>query len=135
MSQLEEFAGQLMRIVRDRAIDACDALNRGAIAGPQGDRWRRLGEPTHEALETLIPDIVDQVLFELLAAADSGELPLAWRDPDGTTHDLEQIGASEMAGWLMLGVGGWRDTKSSHRFNDDNAGLQLDVDWGPESDR
>lgn len=129
---LEEFAGQLMRALRDRAIDACDALNRGAVNGAQGDRWRVLDTSTHEALDALIPDIVDQVLFELLAAVDNGSLPLAWLDADGSTHDLARLGASEMAGWFMLGAGGWRDSMSSRRFNDDNAGLQLDGEAGSD---
>ena len=134
MSELDEFASQLMRAVRDRAVSACDALIAGGIAGPQGDNWRRLGESAGEVLQALVPDVIDQVLFELLAAVDSGELPIAWRDPTGVLRDLEDLGGAEMAGWLMMGAGGWRDRHSSQRFNDYSAGLRLDFDWNSDSD-
>ena len=132
MSELDEFAHQLMRLVRDRAIVACDALVSGSIAGPQGDRWRRLSAPVGEELHALIPDVVDQVLFELLAAADSGELPLAWHGSSGAPKSFEDLGNSEMAGWMM-GTDGWRDRHSEQRFNDYNAGLRLDIDWNSDT--
>lgn len=134
MSELDEFAFQLMGAVRDRAIVACDALIAGRIAGPQGDSWRRLGGSASKALQALVPDVVDQVLFEFLAAVDSGELPMSWSDRSGTLRNLERLGSSEMAGWLMMGVGGWRDRHSSQRFNDYNAGLRLDIDWNSDTD-
>lgn len=129
---MDEFARQLMGVVRDRAIVACDALIAGAVAGPQGETWRRQDEAAREALLALVPDVIDQVLFEFLAAADSGELPMGWRDSAGALHDLDDLGSSEMAGWLMMGAGGWRDRHSAERFNDYNAGLRLDTDWNPD---
>lgn len=131
MPEIDEFARQLMQVVRDRAVVACDALIAGAIAGPQGDNWRQ-PRSASEALQALVPDVVDQVLFEFLAAVDSGELPVSWRDPSGVAEDLEDLGSSEMAGWLMMGAGGWRDRYSAQRFNDYNASLHLDIDWTSE---
>jgi hypothetical protein len=134
MSELDEFARRLMQLVRDRAVVACDALIAGGIAGPQGDNWRELGRPVGEALQALVPDVVDQVLFEFLAAIDGGELPMSWRDSSGAQQDMEDLGSSEMAGWLMMGAGGWRDRYSMQRFNDYTAGLRLDIDWNSQDD-
>jgi hypothetical protein len=134
MSELDEFARQLMQVVRDRAVVACDALIAAAIAGPQGDNWRRVGQPASEALQALMPDVVDQVLFELLSAIDSGKLPMSWRDSSGAQQDVEDLGSSETAGWLMMGAGGWRDRYSMQRFNDYTAALCLDIDSNSQDD-
>lgn len=130
MAELDEFAEQLMRVVRDRAVVACDRLLSGQMVGPQGERWKRVAAGNaREVLVALLPDVVDQVLFELLNAVDNGEFPLAWRDSLGALRPMGDLGSGELAGWLM-GSPGWRDRFSSQRFNGDNAGLRLDIDWG-----
>jgi hypothetical protein len=130
--ELERFAEQLMRLVRDRAISECDRLAAGAVAGPDGERWRSLltSEEARRAVDGLIPDIVDQALFELLNALDNGELPLAWRSIEGDALGLDQLGRREMAGWL-IGSPGWRHEHSSQRFHDPQAHLLLEI---PEDD-
>src|SRR6476660_3235482 len=116
---LGRFAEILMRRVRDEAVAVCDALAARRIAGPDGARWRGAlaGPDAERAVRELIPDVVDQVLFQLLDALDNGDLPLAWRRDDGTCIDLYDLGRSEMAGWFMAGDG-WRARHSAHRFFD-----------------
>lgn len=131
---LRRFARLLMFLVRDRSILACDQLAAGRVAGPDGERWRSLVTegPVRRAFEELIPDVVDQVLFEFLNAIDNDELPLAWRRSDGSCEGLESLGLGEMAGWLMMSDG-WRQRFSSQRFFDPLSGLQLWVDDACES--
>jgi len=114
---LTRFAELLIRLVRDRAIAACDQLADGQTRGPLGDRWRSIVEEpaAREAVKALIPDIVDQTLAELLNALDNGILPLAWRREDNSCIPLEDLGQGEMEGWLMGRVG-WRNSFSQQRF-------------------
>jgi len=117
-AELRSFAELLMRLVRDQAIDTCDALAAGRMGGYTGRRWHKLlgdDERGREAVHAVIPEIVDEVLFALLNALDQGDLPLAWRGEDGSYEDLSELGGSEMAG-DFLGEDGWRDHYSSQRF-------------------
>lgn len=118
-AELDRFAELLMRLVRDRTIATCDRLAAGRMGGPAGARWRDLveGASAHRAVRELIPDIVDQTLWELLHRAETGDLPLAWRRADGSPVPLEELGANEMAGWLMAtDEDGWRSRFSTQRF-------------------
>lgn len=94
-----------MTVVRDQAIVSCDRLTEGLIQGPSGERWRRVmaEESAEDALRTLLPEIVDQTLFQLLDAIDNDRIPLLWRGEDGTQAPLRDVGQWEMAGWLMGG--------------------------------
>lgn len=118
-AELHRFAEMLIRLVRDPSIDSCDALASRRMFGPTGERWRDLLADRHarEAMEQLIPDVVDEVLFKFLHALDHGDIPLAWRREDGSCVDLYDLGRSEMAGWL---VGSdpdcWRGRYSSKRW-------------------
>jgi hypothetical protein len=125
---LDRFAAVLMTRVRDPAISECDRLASGQTIGPRGDYWREFvtDDGARRALEALIPDVVDQVLFELLNAADNHELPLAWQEPDGSCLPLDELGMQEMAGWLM-GSDGWRRRFSTQRFHDPAGNLRLDL--------
>jgi hypothetical protein len=117
-----------MKLVRDPAIGEADRLARGAIKGPSGHRWRALmAENTpQEVLLEVIPEIVDQTLFHLLDAIDNGALPLVWRAEDGSETTLQDLGLSEMAGWLA--GGDWPNQYSAERFHEYFAGLRLDVE-------
>jgi len=130
---LDTFARLLMQLVRDRALVAIDAYIAGSMRDAQGKRWARLEGPVKEALHELVPDVVDQVLFELLAAVDEGELPLIWDDPVRGLQRLEEVGMSELAGLLWYGEGDWRDTYSAQRFNDYLADVHLVIDWEQDS--
>jgi hypothetical protein len=135
--ELRRFAELLIRLVRDRAIVACDGFVAGTVRGPRGERWRGYTKDAsaRHALTALIPDIVDQTLFELLNSIDQEELPLAWRRDDGSCVALEDLGKGEMAGWLMMGQEGWLDSFSQQRFFDPLADLDLALpdDSGTES--
>jgi hypothetical protein len=117
-AELQRFAELLMTKVRDQAIAECDRLARGEIRGPSGERWRaaKAGSDTEVALLRLIPDIVDQTLFELLDAIDNDVFPILWRGEDGSVDALREIGKWEMAGWLA--GGDWPRTYSAQRRND-----------------
>ncbi len=128
--ELERFAERLMQRVRDDAIAAVDRLAAGEVVGPHGERWRMTAadESARRLVHDVIPEIVDQVLFELLTAIDNDELQLAWRQQDGSFVPLEELGMSELAGWLMGGSDGWRARFSAQRFFDPFADLELDLD-------
>jgi len=128
-AEVERFAENLMRRVRDRAISECDRLATGRGAGPSGERWRAVvsDEDARRAVQELIPDIVDQVFFELFSAGDNDELGLGWRQSDGVFVSLAGLGSGELAGWLMRS-GGWRLQFSSQRFFDPFGDLRLDLD-------
>ncbi|HZB32322.1 MAG TPA: hypothetical protein VE465_19340 [Streptosporangiaceae bacterium] len=116
-ADLRQFAELLMRLVRDQAIASCDALAAGRMGGASGNRWRELlaDERTRQAVRTLIPEIVDEVLFYFVNALDADDLPLAWRREDGSYVDLYELGGSELGGDLMVSDG-WRAQYSSQRF-------------------
>ena len=122
------FAQQLIQDIRDRAIEVCDQHAHGKMRGPSGQRWRDLiaNKQVRSAVLALIPDIVDEVLFTFLDLVDNGVLPLGWRRSDGTFVDLEVLGGGEMAGWYMMGKGGWLDRFSRQRYADDLDGVALD---------
>lgn len=130
--ELERFARALITSVRDRAIDGCDRSARGTN-GPDGAIWRTAMESgsVEWALFDLIPEIVDEVLFELLDSIDTGELPLGWRTESGTYFALEELGRSETGGWLM-GSPGWRHEYSRTRFSDPFADLELPIELRPQ---
>lgn len=126
--QLSEFATQLMMLVRDRSIASVDRATEGTL-GPKGERWNRAlrDDQVRQAVRELAPDIVDEVLFQLLEAVDEGELQISFTDSSGTTTPLETLGNGELAGWLMMS-GGWRQLLSAERSHDDFSDLKLQRD-------
>ena len=127
--EVQRFAEALMTLVRDRAIEACDRLASGRMVGPDGERWSSLlaAAEAREAVVTLIPDVVDQTLFNLLNAIDNDELALSWRQSNGSFVSLNELCLEESAGWLM-GSPGWRHQYSSQRFFDPLADLRLGIE-------
>ena len=124
-AERERFARLLMGLVRDRAIGECDRLARGSVQGPSGKRWAEViaQKSPQGALSELIPEIVDQTLFQLLDAIDNGSLPLQWQGDDDSVEPLREIGHSEMAGWLA--GGDWPSEYSSERRHDYFSDLHL----------
>lgn len=94
------------------------------MTGPDGERCRAVATSSgqRDVPTTLVPDIVDQVLFELLDAIDNERLPLAWPTSEGRCVPLSEFGQGELAGWLM-GSPGWRHAYSGQRFFDPFADL------------
>jgi hypothetical protein len=122
--ELDRFATVLMHRVRDRAIHECDRLASGTMVGPSAEYWReRMRADTPQVVESLIPSIVDQVLFELLSALDNDELPLAWQREDGSYIPLDELGLGEMAGWLLGSEDSWPARFSAERFHDPVTGV------------
>jgi hypothetical protein len=86
-------------------------------ASPVAKRWRRSAVKP-EALRTTIPDVVDEVVFNLLRAIDQGSLRVKFVSSCDGEVDLTTEGLGELAGWYM-GSGGWRAIFSRERFADD----------------
>ena len=121
--EMEEFARQLVKCVRDRAIKACDMNVRPDTTYPMARRWKSaLLNKSESPTEVLVPDSVDETIFQLFRAIDEGELKIAVRDSSGSYIDLTEEGRGELAGWY-LGADGWRATYSDQRFVDDAADL------------
>jgi hypothetical protein len=118
--EIEEFARKLIYEVRDKAIRSCDNILDPEAKGVVAKRWRaEFGKDScFEFGKTIIPDCVDNVVFHLLNAIDSGLLPLTFTAADGSSHDLVSAGEGEMAGWYMAS-GEWRARYSGQRFVDD----------------
>jgi hypothetical protein len=124
-SEIEEFAKLLVREVRDRTIVSCDAQLQAQSNSPTARRWREnLKDASSKALAmSMIPDCVDDALFHLLHAIDTGALRLSFTATNGTVVDLSSEGMAELAGWFM-GSDAWRANYSQQRFFDDFADLK-----------
>ncbi len=133
--ELNRFAEEMMRKVRDEAIHEADRLVSGKLANSDGERWRGLlkSEESRKAVEALIPEVVDLTLFALLNSIDNRELPLSWRQAGGSVIGLDALGHGEMGGWLM-GSPGWRHAFSRERFFDPFSNLKLDLGDGRDDE-
>lgn len=118
LPEVEEFARTLVQQVRDAAIRNCDALLLPQASSPPARRWRDLAA-TADALRAVIPDVVDQAVFEVLRAIDEGFLPLRYVSSSGREINLAD-GLGELSGWYM---GAWREKHSTERHFDDFADL------------
>ena len=115
--KIEEFAKLLIEQVRDAAIQECDRKLRSDARGPIAQRWKKTAlETNFESIASaIIPDIVDNVIFQLCRAIDQEELTISFSASDGEKVDLSSDGLGELAGWYM-GVPGWRTEYSKERF-------------------
>ena len=115
-----EFAKKLMLVVRDEAVADCDRLAGGLTKGSMGARWTQAINKlsAKDAVDLVVPDVVDLVLFRLMDAIDNDHLPLAWQRQDGRCVSLAAAGRGEMAGWVTAGKGGWIERFSKQRFFD-----------------
>lgn len=123
--EILEFAKTLVRTVRDRSIRSCDGLLKPQANSIVARRWKEPG--ASPAIQTIIPDAVDDTVFHLLHALDEGLLRLKFVSSEGKEIDLTQEGQGELAGWYM-GSGGWRAMFSDERHADDSADLRV---WPP----
>lgn len=118
--EIEQFAKVLITQVRDRAIQSCDSDLTTQSNGPIALRWRnKLNSGSSQELASeMVPDCIDETLFYLLNAIDSGALRLSFVATDGSVVDLTSEGLGELAGWYM-GTEMWRAKYSKERFVDD----------------
>lgn len=123
--EIEEFAKMLIQQVRDSAIRDCDRKIRTDAKGPVARRWREIDSEAdlQSVARAIIPDIVDNAVFQLLHAIDQGLLKLSFTASNDKMIDLPKDGLSELAGWYM-GVPGWRSMYSKERFFDDFSDLR-----------
>ena len=121
--EIEEFAKILVQEVRDSAITSSDVALRPNAAGPTAKRWKKAaaGDPASFA-RMIIPDVVDDTVFQLLRAIDGRLIKLTFTASNGKKVDLTADGLSELAGWYM-GSGGWRAMYSKERLIDDFSDL------------
>jgi len=111
---IKNFAQLLIGKVRDAAIQSCDHN-----LDPNSDhivarRWKEANGDQ----KAVIPDCVDETIFQLLNAIYDGSIHLTFRLKSGEMVDLSQEGMGELAGWYM-GSGGWRTRYSKERYIDD----------------
>jgi hypothetical protein len=122
--ELQRFAELLMSQVRDQAISNGDVYAAGRIGGTVGEHWKRvLADPAcRDAMLELLPEVVDEVLFQFLNALDSGDLNLGWRREDGSWADLYDLGDSNLAGDFVRPGDGWRARYSQQRVTEPGQG-------------
>lgn len=113
-TQLENFAELLIRQVRDEAVRSCDQQLESHAQSPIAKRWRSDGLSP----KGMIPDCIDETIFQLLRAMDEGLIRFTFCPPGEEPLDLTDGGGGELAGKFM-GSGGWRSIYSAERFNDD----------------
>lgn len=124
-TEILEFAKLLIQHVRDMSIKSCDQALNPRSNDPVVKRWREAAESQNSLnsiASVLIPDVVDNVIFNLLDAIDNGHLKLTFTASDGKQVDLQEDGLGELGGWHM-GSGGWRAMYSKQRLNDDFSDL------------
>jgi len=108
---VEIFAEQLVRFVRDQAIHDCTMRLRPNAKSPEAKHWVSIiGQDSLDAVrDVIIPDCVDEALFFLLNAIDKEDLKLLFVAPDGQIVDLNDEGLWEMAGsYIEEDEEGWR---------------------------
>lgn len=120
-AEIEEFAKVLVREVRDRSVASCDGQMNPESNSPVAKRWRQhLSTDSSTALaKSMIPDCIDDALFHLLHAIDTGALHLSFVANDGSVVDLTNEGEGELSGWYMMSEEGWRSRFTEQRFADD----------------
>jgi hypothetical protein len=122
--EIEEFARILIENVRDAAIRSCDMRFRTSALSVTAKRWKDAasGSTPEDFAKEIIPDIVDETLFQFLHSIDEGLLKISFSASNGKIVDLNTDGLSELAGWYA-GTD-WRAAYAKERFVDDNADLQ-----------
>jgi hypothetical protein len=131
---IEEFAKLIINEVRDASIASCDMLLNPDGNSMTAKRWRNKlnsGSPKDLAT-TIIPDCVDNTLFYLFQAIDSGILQISYKASNGNVVDLNNEGLGELAGWYIGINDGWRMKYSKQRVIDDYEDLKH-FDFGSDS--
>ena len=121
--EIEEFAKLLVNHVRDASIQSSDNILDATHVIAK--RWRSAGRhgDLKSIAKTLIPDIVDNTIFNLLDAIDNGALKISFKASNGKVVNLPEDGLWELAGWYM-GSDSWREKYSKERFTDDFSDLK-----------
>jgi len=116
---ISAFGEQLVSFVRDRAIANCKARLGGQASSAIATRWKDvIANPDAKVIsEVIVADSVDEAIFCLLNAIDSGDLKLSYLSSDGRMIDLTAEGLGELAGWYV-GPDSWRDQYSTEKSTD-----------------
>ena len=124
--EIEEFAKLLVNEVRDAAIQACDSTLNPKASHAIAKRWKKAGSDgdLDTIAKTLIPDIVDKTICQLLRAIDQGALQISFSSGNGKEIKLPADGMGELCGWY-IGHDGWRAKYSRERRIDDFSDLRL----------
>ena len=113
--EIDEFGELLVRLVRDKAIRACDGIVSGKRPDVVARHCREHLSGKVDDVEKIIPDIVDTTVAALLEALDQGLLPLIYVGSGEQPTDLYNDGRGELVGWY-LGADGWRSQHSKERY-------------------
>ena len=114
---LDVFAEQLVRGVRDAAIRDCLVAVGPHGKSPSAKRWRAALESANMTAicDSVIPGCIDAAIFFLLDAIDNGNMRLLFLAPDGSTVDLQEEGGMSLAGFYIENDReGWRNRYSNY---------------------
>jgi hypothetical protein len=121
--ELQEFATILLD-VRNKTIESSNRRLRSDAGSVIAKTWKaniQNTTPRSFAL-TIIPDIVDDTIAQLLGEIDQGIFRLFFTASTGRTVDLSTEGLGELSGWYG-GGGGWISRYSKERCSDDFSDL------------
>lgn len=128
---LEEFGRSLVLAVRDPAIQTCDerlvAAREPAFRQPSAAerRWSELLQSMpEEVASSLIPDIVDEVIKQLLFAIDQHHIELLFVAQNGKTIELRSTNTEfgALHGMYDGFQDTWREKYSVERYANDGGG-------------
>jgi hypothetical protein len=112
--EIEEFAREFVRHVRDAAIAECDQCVGSDRERGKEQRWRKIGFDG-ELARVVIPDIVDVALFYVMYAIDQDLLHMKYVTSAGKEVDLNEVAGGELGGAYMAF---WREELSAERYED-----------------
>ncbi|WP_152616578.1 hypothetical protein [Sphingomonas sp. ERG5] len=117
-AEVDEFAENLIKTVRDRAINSFDGILEKNMRSETTRRYvQEFGEKLESSIFNVIPDVVDTTIFYLLNAIDNGDLRLLYKNAEGEVVDLDAKGFGEMAGrYVEEDAEGWRQRFSRSRI-------------------
>jgi hypothetical protein len=101
--------------IRDDAIEASDLRALGRFVDSEDDPWAAVAASpeVQRIVAAIIPEVVDQALFELLLAADNDQISLAWRTADSEWVALDELSDGSLQGSF---IAFWREAFSTQRF-------------------
>jgi len=115
----KRFARAIVNGVRDRTIHALDRMMSGALRGELTDRMKELliTEEARAVVTYLIPDIVDEVVGEVLSFLEKGEIEFHVTTSDGEIVRVADLGMDTDLASEYLVDDGWIKRFSVQRWH------------------
>lgn len=97
--EVEEFLRTLILQVRDTTIVECDGRLAVEAASPSAYEWKGFLKDSlsETAIKTIIAEVVDRTLYNLMRAIDDESLPLIFCASSGENINLRSATWSELA--------------------------------------